>query len=237
VARREVLVNIRVLTAETLGTFVLMVGGVGTAVLAAGTMGALGVSIAFGLSLLVMAYTIGPVSGCHINPAVTVGLVITGKTSRADAPAYLIGQFVGAGLGGLVIFIIANGLDLFDSTNNFAANGYDQFSPDGYNLLAVAVAEIVMTALFVLVVAGTTRKDFVPGFGPVAAGFSLALVHLISIPVSNTSVNPARSFGSAIFAGSDALEQLWAFFVFPLIGAVLGGVLMKTVIDNPKPAP
>jgi aquaporin Z len=229
-------VNIRILTAETLGTFVLMVGGVGSAVLAGGDIGFYGVAFAFGLSLLIMAYTIGPISGCHINPAVTLGMVIAGKTKAADAPAYIVGQLIGAALGGLAIFAIASGVDGFDAKNNFGANGFDQFSPGGYNLGAVAVAEIILTALLVVVVVGTTRSDFVAGFGPVAAGLTLTLIHLVSIPVSNTSVNPARSFGAAIFAGSDALEQLWAFIVFPLIGGALGTLVTKAVVGAPKPA-
>ena len=228
--------NIRILTAETLGTFVLMVGGVGSAVLAGGDIGFYGVAFAFGLSLLIMAYTIGPISGCHINPAVTLGMVIAGKTKAADAPAYIVGQLIGAALGGLAIFAIASGVDGFDAKNNFGANGFDQFSPGGYNLGAVAVAEIILTALLVVVVVGTTRSDFVAGFGPVAAGLTLTLIHLVSIPVDNTSVNPARSFGAAIFAGSDALEQLWAFIVFPLIGGALGTLVTKAVVGAPKPA-
>ena len=228
--------NIRILTAETLGTFVLMVGGVGSAVLAGGDIGFYGVAFAFGLSLLIMAYTIGPISGCHINPAVTLGMVIAGKTKAADAPAYIVGQLIGAALGGLAIFAIASGVDSFDAKNNFGANGFDDFSPAGYNLGAAAVAEIILTALLVVVVVGTTRSDFVAGFGPVAAGLTLTLIHLVSIPVSNTSVNPARSFGAAIFAGSDALEQLWAFIVFPLIGGALGTLVTKAVVGAPKPA-
>ena len=228
--------NVRILYAETLGTFVLMVGGVGAAVLAGSEIGFHGVSIAFGFSLLIMAYAIGPISGCHINPAVTLGMVMAGKTEKKDVPAYIVGQLVGAALGGLAVFVIANGVDLFSATNNFAANGYDEFSPGGYNLLSVAVAEIVVTAIFVIVVVGTTRTDFVAGFGPIAAGLTLALVHLVTIPVSNTSVNPARSFGAAIFAGSDALEQLWAFIVFPLIGGALGVLVTKFVVGAPKPA-
>lgn len=228
--------NIRIMSAEAFGTFVLMVGGVGSAVLAGGAIETHGIALAFGFSLLIMAYSIGPISGCHINPAVTLGMILAGKTKPSDAPTYVIGQLIGAALGGLAIFVIANGVDGFDATNNFAANGFDDFSPGGFNLGAVGVAEIILTALLVVVVVGTTRSDFVPGFGPVAAGLTLALIHLISIPVSNTSVNPARSIGAAIFAGSDALEQLWAFIVFPLIGGALGAFVTKTVIGAPKPA-
>jgi aquaporin Z len=235
-ARLEVLVNVRILSAEALGTFVLMVGGVGSAVLAGGDIGFHGVAIAFGFSLLIMAYAIGPISGCHINPAVTLGMIMAGKTKSTDALAYIVGQLIGAAVGGLAIFAIANGVDGFDATNNFCANGFDDFSPGGYNLFATAVAEIILTALLVIVVVGTTRTDFVPGFGPIAAGLTLALIHLISIPVDNTSVNPARSFGAALFAGSDALEQLWAFIVFPLIGGALGVIVTRFVVGAPKPA-
>jgi aquaporin Z len=231
-----VLVNVRILSAEALGTFVLMVGGVGSAVIAGGDIGFHGVAIAFGFSLLIMAYAIGPISGCHINPAVTLGMVMAGKTKTADAPAYIVGQLIGAAIGGLVVYGIANGVDGFDATNNFAANGFDDFSPGGYNLFSAAIVEIFLTALLVIVVVGTTRTDFIPGFGPIAAGLTLALIHLISIPVDNTSVNPARSFGAALFAGSDALEQLWAFIVFPLIGGALGVMVTRIVVGAPKPA-
>lgn len=228
--------NTRILGAETLGTFVLMVGGVGSAVLAGSAIGAHGVAVAFGLSLLVMAYTIGPVSGCHINPAVTLGMVVVGKTKAKDAPAYVVGQVVGAVLGGLVIYLIAKGVDGFDAENNFGANGYDEFSPGGFNLTAALVSEVVLTALLLLVVVGTTRSDSVPGFGPIAAGFTLALIHLVSIPVTNTSVNPARSIGAAVFAGGDALGQLWAFLVFPLAGGALGALAWKGIIGEEQPA-
>ena len=228
--------NIRILTAEALGTFVLMIGGVGSAVLAGGAIETHGIALAFGFSLLIMAYTIGPISGCHINPAVTVGMIVAGKTKTADAPAYIVGQLIGAAVGGLAIFAIASGVDGFDATNNFGANGFDDFSPGGYNLGAVAIAEIIFTALLVVVVVGTTRTDFVAGFGPIAAGLTLALIHLVTIPVSNTSVNPARSFGAALFAGGDAIEQLWAFIVFPVIGGALGTFVTKTVVGAPKPA-
>ena len=153
--------------------------------------------MAFGFTLLVMAFTIGPISGCHINPAVTLGMVLTGKTKGNDAVWYIAGQVVGGILAGLVVFLIANGLTGFDAHNNFAANGYGVHSPNGYDLAAVALAEVVLTALLVLVVVGTTRSDAVPGFGPIAAGLTLALIHLVSIPVSNTSVNPARSLAAA----------------------------------------
>ena len=228
--------NTRIGAAEALGTFVLMVGGVGSAVLAADAIGVLGVALAFGFSLLVMAYTIGPVSGCHINPAVTLGMVLVGKTKSKDAPSYIVGQLVGAALGGLVIYLIASGVDGFDAKNNFGANGYGDWSPGGFNLGAVAVSEIVLTALLILVVVGTTRSDAVPGFGPIAAGITLGLIHLISIPVSNTSVNPARSFGAALFAGGDALGQLWAFIVLPLVGAVVGAFTWRYVIGEDQPA-
>lgn len=228
--------NTRIASAEALGTFVLVLGGVGTAVLAGGAVGAHGVAIAFGLALLVAAYTVGPISGCHVNPAVTIGLLFAGKTKSNDVASYIVGQLVGAAVAGLAIFVVANGLDGFEAKNNFGANGFDDHSPAGYSLLAVLVAEIILTALLVVAVLATTRRDAVPGFGPVAVGLTLALIHLISIPVSNTSVNPARSFGAALFAGGDALGQLWAFIVFPIVGGVLGAVVWKAVVGEAEPA-
>jgi aquaporin Z len=213
----------KVLIGEAVGTAILMIGGPGSAILAAKAIGgALGVSLAFGFSLLVAAYIVGPVTGCHINPAVTVGLWLAKKVDSALVPFYVVGQLIGAAVGGLIVFVIASGLDGFDAKNNFAANGWGEHSPGGYNLGATIVVEIVLTALLVFAVLSTFRKDFAPGFGGLVAGLTLALIHLISIPVDNTSVNPARSFGAAIFAGGDALGQLWAFIVFPIIGAAVG---------------
>jgi aquaporin Z len=227
--------TMRIATAEAIGTAVLVMGGVGTAVLATAeglSVGTLGVSLAFGLSLLVMVYAIGPVSGCHINPAVTVGLWSIGKTRASDMPYYIVGQLVGAAVGGLAIFAIASGQDGFDATNNFAQNGWADFSPGGYNFGAMVVAEVVFTAVLTFVIGATTHKRFTPAASGLAIGLTLALVHLISIPVDNTSVNPARSFASAIFAGADAFEQLWAFIVFPIIGGVLGALAWKLIDDS-----
>ncbi len=224
--------NVRILAAEIVGTTVLMLGGPGSAILAADRIGVLGVALAFGLSLLVMAYVLGHVSGCHINPAVTVAMAIARKIPTATIPFYIIGQLIGAALGGLLIFIIANNLDTFDATNNFAANGWGDFSPGGYGFGAMVVVEIVFTALLVFVVLSTTHGRFLPAASGLTVGFTLALIHLISIPVDNTSVNPARSFGAAIFAGGDALGQLWAFIVFPIIGAVVGVLVWLFVQES-----
>jgi aquaporin Z len=224
----------RVLVAEATGTAILVIGGVGSAVLATGgffgdgSIGVLGVALAFGLSLLVVAYALGPISGAHLNPAVTVGLVIAGKLEARAIPTYLAGQVIGALAGGLTIWGIAAGAGGFDpSPANFAVNGWGSLSPGGFGLGAVALTEVVMTALLVLVVLGTTRRGFPPAAGGLAVGLALTLIHLISIPVSNTSVNPVRSLASAAFAGGGALTQLWAFVVFPLIGGILGALLHR----------
>ena len=217
--------NSRVFAAEVVGTAVLMLGGPGSAILAGDRIGTLGVALAFGFSLLVMAYAIGHVTGCNINPAVTLGMVLTRKLTWAQAAFYWVGQFVGAAIGGLVIYAIANNIEGFSSKNNFAANGWDQYSPDGYGIVAAMFVEVVFTALLVYVVLATTNRNFPIGFGGLAAGIALALIHMVTIPVDNTSVNPARSFGSALFAGPDALAQLWLFIVFPLIGAAVGALI------------
>jgi aquaporin Z len=225
----------RILVAEVVGTAVLVIGGVGSAVLATGgffadgSIGVLGVALAFGLSLLVVAYALGPISGAHLNPAVTVGLVLAGKLEARAIPTYLAGQVIGALAGGLTIWGIAAGArGGFDpSPANFAVNGWGSLSPGGFGLGAVALAEVVMTALLVLVVLGTTQRRFPPAAGGLAVGMALTLIHLVSIPVSNTSVNPVRSLASAAVAGGEGLTQLWAFVVFPLIGGVLGAVLWR----------
>jgi len=227
--------TIRIMIAEAIGTAVLVMGGVGTAVLATTdplSVGTLGVALAFGLSLLVMVYAIGAVSGCHINPAVTVGLWSIGKTESGDVPYYIVGQLVGAALGGLAVFAIASGVDGFDASNNFAQNGWGDFSPGGYDFGAMAVVEVVFTAVLTFVIGGTTHKRFTAPAAGLAIGLTLGVIHLISIPVDNTSVNPARSFASALFAGSDAFEQLWAFVVFPLLGGVLGAFAWKLIDDS-----
>jgi aquaporin Z len=225
----------RILGAETFGTTVLMIGGPGSAILAAPYIGgALGVSLAFGFSLLIMAYVIGPVSGCHINPAVTLAMLVAKKIDGKHAAMAWIGQTIGAALGGAIILLIATGRDGF-VRGTFAANGWDQLSPGGFGWGSAMVVEIVFTALLVVVVLATTSRNFAPGMGGLAAGITLTLIHLVTIPVDNTSVNPARSFGTAIFADSstDALQQLWLFILFPLIGSVLG-VVLWLMIDETK---
>lgn len=232
--------NLRVLVAEAIGTFVLVLGGPGTAVLAtgrffdAGSVGVLGVALAFGLSLLAMAYAIGNISGCHINPAVTVGLWIMHKVEAAVVPFYVVGQLAGAASGGLVIWLIASGAPGKFSADetNFAVNGWDALSPGGFSFGAMVIVEIVLTAVLVFVVLSTTHRRFSPAAGGLAVGLTLTLIHLVSIPVDNTSVNPARSFAMAIFAGGDALEQLWAFIVFPLVGAALGALAWGAIDDS-----
>ncbi|HET9666627.1 MAG TPA: aquaporin, partial [Desertimonas sp.] len=214
--------RMRIALVEAFGTGFLVLGGCGTAVLAGGVVGNLGVSFAFGLSLLVMVYTIGPITGCHINPAVTLGLMVVGRTKKEDVPYYIVGQVVGGLIAGLILFAIANGIDGFDATNNFAANGWGEFSPsavpplEGYNLAATIITEIVMTAFLLVAIVASFHRKFSVGFAGVSIGLVLTLVHLISIPVDNTSVNPARSIAVAPFAGSDALQQLWVFIVFPI---------------------
>jgi aquaporin Z len=194
----------------------------------------LGVALAFGFSLLVMAYAIGNLSGCHINPAVTVGLLLARKVPAALVPFYLAGQAAGALLGGLLLWIIASGgPGSFDaSPANFAVNGWGNLSPGGFGFGAMVVTELLMTALLVFVVLSTVHRRFAPAASGLAVGLALALIHLISIPVDNTSVNPARSLGVAVFAGGDALEQLWAFIVFPVLGAALGALAWWAVDDS-----
>ena len=217
--------NSRVLAAEVVGTAVLMIGGPGSAVLAGDDIGTLGIALAFGFSYLVMAYAIGHVSGCNINPAVTLAMVLTRKLTWAQAVFYWVGQFVGAAIGGLVIYAIANNIEGFSSKNNFLQNGWDQYSPGGYGIVAAMFVEVVFTALLVYVVLSITSRHFPPGFGGIAAGLALALITIVTLGVDNTGVNPARSFGSALFAGPDALGQLWLFMVFPLIGATVGSLI------------
>ena len=231
--------NARILGAEAFGTAVLMMGGPGTAILMQGSdlpggnqAKVLAVSLAFGLSLLVMAYTIGPISGCHINPAVTLGMWLAKKVNGAHAMFAVIGQVIGAAIGGFIIWSIAEGVKGYHR-GNFASNGYKNHSPGGYGLGSAIVAEIVFTALLVTVVLFTTSRKYSVGFGGLVAGFTLTLIHLISIPIDNTSVNPARSFGAAIFAesSSDALNQLWVFIVFPLLGGLVG-VFIWLMLDD-----
>jgi aquaporin Z len=237
--------RVRLVVAEALGTLILIVGGPGTAVLATGgftqgSVGTLGVALAFGLSLLCAAYAIGSISGCHINPAVTVGLWIAGKTRADEVPWYVGGQIAGGLVGAAIIFIIAHGVHGFDAnTSGFASNGYGEHSPGGFNLAAVILTEIVFTGLFIFVIASTSRRSMPVGFTGITVGLMLTLIHLITIPVDNTSVNPARSIATAVFQHGWALRQLWVFIVFPLVGGLLGGALWKVLVppnDDVQPA-
>jgi aquaporin Z len=217
----------RIVGAEALGTFVLVFGGVGSAVIAGKVIGPLGVAFAFGLSLLAMAYAIGPISGCHINPAVTVGLLVSKRVTMAEAIQYWIGQVIGAVVAALVLFVViksrTGGYDLSD--NGFGANGYGSHSPDGYPLGGALIVEIVLTALLVFTVLSATDRIANVAFAGIPIGLVLTLIHLVGIPVDNLSVNPARSLGPALFVGGWALGQLWLFIVAPVIGAVLGAGL------------
>ena len=216
------------LAAELFGTFWLVLGGCGSAVLAAGVadvgIGYLGVAVAFGLTVLTMAYAVGHVSGGHFNPAVTVGLATARRFAWRDVPAYVVTQVVAAVVAATVLFVIANGVAGFSAKESgFATNGYGDRSPGGYSLLAVIVAEVVLTGFFLYVILGATDTRAPKGFAPLAIGLSLTVIHLVSIPVSNTSVNPARSTGPALFAGAAALSQLWVFWLAPLVGGLIAG--------------
>jgi aquaporin Z len=225
----------RILTAELVGTAILMLGGPGSAILAGDRLDVHGVALAFGLSLLVAAYVVGPVSGCHINPAVTVGMVLMKKTPVNQLPAYIFGQLIGAALGGGVIWVIAQGRPGFDaSESGFATNGWGDHSPTGSNFGSMILVELVFTALLVFVVLAITSRDITRVIGGVVAGLTLTLIHLVTIPVDNTSVNPARSIGAVLWSGSgDAWEQIWAFVVFPILGAFLG-VLVWLAVDESR---
>jgi aquaporin Z len=223
------------LTAELVGTFWLVLGGCGSAVLAAAFpelgIGLAGVSLAFGLTVLTAAYALGPVSGGHFNPAVTVGLWAGGRFPANQVPSYIVAQVVGAILGAGVLYIIASGAPDFSLAGGFASNGYGEHSPGGYSILSSAVTEVVMTFMFLIVILGATHRRAPVGFAGIAIGLALTLIHLISIPVTNTSVNPARSTGPALFVGDWALSQLWLFWVMPIIGAALAGVVYKTIFE------
>lgn len=222
--------------AEMIGTFVLVFGGCGSAVLAGEKIGFLGVSIAFGLTLLTMAYAIGPISGCHINPAVTVGLLVSKKMDPRDAPGYIVAQIIGGILAAGLLLAIAKGVPAgYDPTlTGFAANGYGDHSPGHYSLIAALLAEIILTFLLMFTVLGATDIKAPVGFAGIPIGFVLALIHLVGIPVTNTSVNPARSIGPAVFVGGWALSQLWLFIIAPLIGAILAALVYR-VIGTARP--
>ena len=223
------------LSAEFLGTFWLVFGGCGSAVLAAAFpevgIGLLGVSFAFGLTVLTMAYTVGGISGGHFNPAVSVGLTVAGKFPAASLVPYIVAQVVGAVAAAVVLYLIASGKAGFQA-GGFASNGYGELSPGGYSLTAALVAEVVLTAFFLIIILGSTHGRAPAGFAPIAIGLGLTLIHLVSIPVTNTSVNPARSTGVALFADTAALSQLWLFWVAPILGAVIGAVIWKVVGEN-----
>jgi aquaporin Z len=221
----------RKLLAEALGTFWLVLGGCGAAVIAGPTIGFHGVALAFGLTVLTGAAALGHISGGHFNPAVTAGLVAGKRFPTNDVLPYILAQVAGAIVAASVIFVIADGAPTFDK-GQFAANGYDEFSPGGYGVVSALVAELVLTALFVVVIMGATRKAAPSALAPVAIGLALTLIHLVSIPVTNTSVNPARSTGQALFAGSDLVAQLWLFWLAPLVGGVLGGLLYRSVFGT-----
>jgi aquaporin Z len=225
------------LGAEFFGTFWLVLGGCGSAVLAAAFphvgIGLLGVALAFGLTVLTMAFAIGHISGCHLNPAVTFGLVAGGRFPAKDLIPYVIVQVIGAIVAACVLYIIASGAAGFDVSAGFASNGYGEHSPGGYSLTAALVCEVVMTFMFLMVIMGSTDDRAPKGFAPIAIGLCLTLIHLISIPVTNTSVNPARSTGVALFVGGWAVAQLWLFWVAPIIGGIMGGVVYR-ILGRPS---
>jgi aquaporin Z len=227
----------RKLAAEFIGTFWLVLGGCGAAVLAAGVpnvgIGYAGVSLAFGLTVVTGAYAFGHISGAHFNPAVTVGLFVGGRFPMRLVIPYILVQMIGGIVAGGVLYAIASGAPGFDVTAGFASNGFGEHSPQGYSLQAALICEVVMTFMFLMVILGVTSEGAPKGFAPLAIGLALTLIHLISIPVTNTSVNPARSEGVAIFQGTWALEQLWLFWVAPLIGAAVAGVLQRWLYPEP----
>jgi len=217
--------------AEFVGTFWLVLGGCGSAVLAAAFpdvgIGLLGVSLAFGLTVMTMAFAIGHISGCHLNPAVSIGLYVGGRFEAKELAPYIIAQVLGGIAAGGMLYLIASGKAGFDVTAGFASNGYGAHSPGGYSLLAAFITEVVMTLMFLIIILGATDKRAPQGFAPIAIGLGLTLIHLISIPVTNTSVNPARSTGVALYVGGWAISQLWLFWVAPIIGAALGGIVYR----------
>ena len=233
------MLHARKYAAEAIGTFWLTFGGCGSAVLAAAFpevgIGLLGVSLAFGLTVLTMAYAIGHISGCHLNPAVTVGLAVGGRFPSGQILPYIAAQLAGAILGAAVLYVIASGAPGFDAAGSgFAANGYGEHSPGKYGLGSALVAELVLTMLFLFIIMGSTHGKAPVGFAPIAIGLGLTLIHLIGIPVTNTSVNPARSTGPALFVGGWALAQLWLFWLAPIVGGAAGGALYRWISDEPS---
>jgi aquaporin Z len=224
------------LAAEFFGTFWLVLGGCGSAVLAAAFpnvgIGLLGVALAFGLTVLTMAYAVGGISGGHFNPAVSVGLATAGRFPWPSVVPYAIAQVLGGLVAAVVLYLIASGKADFSTAGGFAANGYGEHSPGGYSLFSALICEVVMTGFFIIIILGAIGKSVPAGFAPIAIGLALTLIHLVSIPVTNTSVNPARSTAVAIFAGSWALQQLWLFWLAPLVGGALGGVIHKALLSE-----
>lgn len=230
--------TMRKYSAEAIGTFWLTFGGCGSAVIAAGLpnvgIGYLGVALAFGLTVVTMAYAIGHISGCHLNPAVTLGLAAGGRFPTNQILPYIVAQVIGGIVGGGVLYLIASGKAGFDLAGGFASNGYGEHSPGGYSMLACLVAEVVLTAMFLFIIMGATHGKAPAGFAPLAIGLGLTLIHLISIDVTNTSVNPARSTGVAVFAGGWAIQQLWLFWVAPIAGGVIGAGLYRWLSTEPS---
>jgi aquaporin Z len=229
----------RKIAAEYVGTFWLVFGGCGSAVLAAAFpnvgIGLLGVSFAFGLTVLTMAYAIGHISGCHLNPAVSIGLAVAKRFPGSELVAYIVAQVAGGITAALVLYVIASGRAGFDLAGGFASNGYAEHSPGGYSLIACLVAEVVLTFMFLMIILGATDRRAPQGFAPIAIGLGLTLIHLIGIPVTNLSVNPARSTGPALFVGGWAVEQLWLFWLAPIVGAAIAGMIYPAVAGEPRP--
>ncbi|HTS24809.1 MAG TPA: aquaporin Z [Bryobacteraceae bacterium] len=229
----------RKVAAEYVGTFWLVFGGCGSAVLAAGLekvgIGYLGVALAFGLTVMTMAFAIGHISGCHLNPAVSVGLLVAKRFPASDLIGYVVAQVAGAITAAGVLYVIASGKAGFDLAGGFASNGYAEHSPQGYSMMACLVAEVVLTFMFLVIILGATDQRAPAGFAPIAIGLGLTLIHLVGIPVTNLSVNPARSTGPALFAGGWAIQQLWLFWVAPLVGAAIAGVAYPAIAGEPEP--
>jgi aquaporin Z len=224
------------LFAEFFGTFWLVFGGCGSAIFAAGFpelgIGFVGVALAFGLTVLTMAYAVGHISGGHFNPAVSIGLWAGGKFEAKDLLGYIAAQVIGAIAAAAALYLIVSGKSGFESVGGFAANGYDALSPDGYNMMSALVIEVILTVFFLIVILGSTNVRAPKGFAPIAIGLALTLIHLISIPITNTSVNPARSLSQAIFADGAYMSQVWLFWVAPIVGAIIGGIIHKTLFEK-----